>query len=171
MNTRRLLLPILLSGCGLPAWGGGAPADPTRPPTAAPAATVARTGAVAAGARTAAAPASAAAPPAPPPVPLVQSIQTPRGGPASALVDGRIVHVGDSVSSGMVTAIDVDGLTVRGNAGAQRLWLLEAVSRPVPGTYLASPQPTPPATPAAASAAPPSPPPKAPVAALNGKQP
>lgn len=187
MNTRRLpvsplrlspllvptlLVPILLVLSGLPAQGAGPATDPTRPPMAAPAAT--RSGPAQGAARAAARPASAvaaAAAPPPPAVPLVQSIQTQRGGAASALVDGRIVRVGDSVATGTVTAIDGDSVTVHGSNGTQRLWLLDAMTRPAAATYLATPQAAPVTAPAAAPASPSSSPAKAPVAALNGKQP
>ncbi len=93
-------------------------ADPTRPPavlTAAPAASGA--------ARPAAAPASA-----PVPVrPRVQSVQVPAEGRASALVDDRLVFVGDRVGERTVVAIDAQGLQLRNAKGqVESLPLIDA---------------------------------------------
>ncbi|MEW6703923.1 MAG: hypothetical protein AB1430_03640 [Pseudomonadota bacterium] len=77
-------------------------ADPTRPPVLA---------AVAASApvRTASAvPARA---------PRVQSVQLPREGGASALVDGRLVFVGDRLGGATVVGIDARGVALRGAQG------------------------------------------------------
>jgi hypothetical protein len=89
--------------------GGAALGDPTRPPAA-----EARAPAVRAAAAAASAPAA-------PPAPVLQSIQLRRGGEGSALVDGRLLRIGDRLGDAVVTAIDVDGLTLRGARGHERL--------------------------------------------------
>ena len=89
--------------------------DPTRPPTLA----------VAASATASARPASAA--PAPARSPRLQSVQLPREGHASALVDGRLVFVGDRLGSATVAVIDAQGLELRdANGKAGRLRLIDA---------------------------------------------
>lgn len=92
-------------------------ADPTRPaglPAADAAASAPR-----AAARAASAPAPAA--------PRLQSVQIGASGSASALVDGRIVQVGDTLGALRVAAIDADGLTLRDAKGrSERLTLLPA---------------------------------------------
>jgi len=94
-------------------WPGGSAAlgDPTRPPTAEARAPTVRAAAVAA----------AASAPAAPPAPVLQSIQLRRGGEGSALVDGRLLRIGDRLGDAVVTAIDGDGLTLRGARGPERL--------------------------------------------------
>lgn len=97
-------------------------ADPTRPPAfAAPAAE---------GAGRSAGPArGAVALPAPPPAsaPVLQSLQLGPG-QASALVDGRLLRVGDRLGQRTLVAIDAQGLTLRTEAGrSERLELLSGV--------------------------------------------
>lgn len=102
-----LLLPMMAA----------AQADPTRPPAAllAPA--------PGASAPHAAAPASAPAPH----VTRVQSVQVPHGGAASALVDDKLVFVGDRVGERSVTAIDGEGVLLRDARGrVSRLPLIDA---------------------------------------------
>lgn len=96
-------------------WAGVAhaspPADPTRPPgwSATPASGVAR----------------AAAPAAPAPL-RVQSVQVPRSGPASALVDNKLLFVGDRLGAATVVAIDTQGLQLRNAHGRiERLSLFD----------------------------------------------
>ncbi len=98
--------------------------DPTRPPGAAPAAAAtgnrpARTGSTKPDNAT------------PNPEPsvalhsvLLQGIQTSSRHPPSAMVDGQLIKVGDSVAGRTVLAIDSQGLLLRGPAGHERLWLL-----------------------------------------------
>jgi MSHA biogenesis protein MshK len=87
-------------------------ADPTRPPTAA--------------APAASAPARAASAPAPQ-VLRVQSVQLPREGRASALVDNRLVFVGDKLGAGTVAAIDALGVEFkRADGRSERLRLIDA---------------------------------------------
>ena len=125
------MLALLLA----PAPAAAAPpaglADPTRPPGAAQA-----TGP----AQRAAAPQAAAVDP-----PQLQSVQLGRGGETSALVDGRLLRVGDRLGEARVVAIDLQGLQLQGPRGAERLWLLDALTP-------ASPQPHRPAPPTVAVA-------------------
>ena len=58
--------------------------------------------------------------------PTVQSLQIPRDGEPSALVDGQLLRVGDHVGAHAVTAIDAQGLSVRGPSGRER-WTLTGV--------------------------------------------
>lgn len=106
--------PAGMVGSPPPAQGGASHASAARPQAAA----------------AANAPASAAAPVEPPDLPQVQLIRVPQGGAASALVDGRLVQVGDVLDAAVVVAIDANGLLLRGQAGTRRLWLLDAVMRP-----------------------------------------
>jgi hypothetical protein len=89
-------------------------ADPTRPPAAWGAASAAS------------APARAASVPAPRPL-RVQSVQLPREGRASALVDSRLVFVGDRLGAGTVAAIDAQGVELkRADGRSERLPLIDA---------------------------------------------
>lgn len=115
--------------------------DPTRPP-AALAAAVAVPGPVASGRVTPATRSDAG------PRPdgggdalRLQSLRVPAQGPASALIDGREVRVGDSVGERVVAAIDADGVLLRspgargaGAAGERRLRLLGGDEKQPPGT-------------------------------------
>ena len=113
MHTPRHHLALaLLAGLltGLPA---ALPAqtvtDPTRPPISAPAELAERsTEAAARVPRAPAAPASA---------PQLQSIQLPRQGAPSALVDGRIVRVGERIGDQTVASIDAHGVLLRSARG------------------------------------------------------
>ena len=130
--TFRHLRSLLLLA---PAMTSAAPpavlADPTRPPGVAQVP-------VAAGMPRAGEPTPAAAPP--PPPPLLQAVQTTRGGAATALVDGRLLRVGDRLGDTRVVAIDLQGLQLQGPRGTERLWLLGALIQPS--------SPSPPPTPA-----------------------
>ena len=73
---------------------------------------------------------AAAAPAAPAALPRLQSVQV--AGTArhsSALVDGRLVRVGDRIGEHSVAAIDRDGITLRSARGEQRLPLLTGVTQ------------------------------------------
>lgn len=70
--------------------------------------------------------AEAAASAAPAAEPTVQSLQIPRDGEPSALVDGQLLRIGDHVGAYAVTAIDAQGLSVRGPTGRER-WTLTGV--------------------------------------------
>ena len=61
--------------------------------------------------------------------PRLQSVQTSGSGAASALLDGRLVRVGDRVGEQSVVAIDRRGLTLRGPRGEQRLSLLIGITQ------------------------------------------
>lgn len=111
-----------------------------------------------------AAPASAAAPAAP----RLQSLHLPQQGPATALVDGQLLRVGDKLGPHTVTAIDAQGVSAQGPAGRQRWTLLgveyldpaqarRAAARQLPPAEMAPiPDAAPPAlTPSARGAAPP----------------
>jgi len=64
------------------------------------------------------------------PLPKLQSIQVLAGqGGSNALVDGRLVRVGDRLGEFNVTAIDRGGLTLLGPRGEQRLPLLTGVTQ------------------------------------------
>lgn len=93
--------------------------DPTRPPAALSAAAPAVPGTAAA-----TAPRAASAP-----VPVVwrlQSVQLPHEGAPSALVNGRLVGVGDRLGERQVVSIDAGGVQLRGSRGqVERLSLLD----------------------------------------------
>ena len=100
--------------------------DPTRPPASAAAAAAAdpadrHADAAARLPRPAAAPASA---------PQLQSIQRPATGAASALVDGRLMRVGERIGDQTIVAIDTHGVQLRNARGAlQTLTLLSGVNK------------------------------------------
>ena len=100
-------------------------ADPTRP--AAPAAAAhpaARNGAT-----------SAAAPA----WPQLQSVQVSAQGGSSALVDGRVVRVGERIGELTVAAIDAQGILLRGPRFEQRLALLPGVAKTASAQPLSRP--------------------------------
>lgn len=66
---------------------------------------------------------AASAPAAPP---ALQSLQVPRQGEATAIVDGQLLKVGGKLGSYEVTHIDAHGLMVRGPGGRER-WTLAGV--------------------------------------------
>jgi hypothetical protein len=133
MRLPASLIPILagLALCAAAAQAGqalptSAWADPTRP---AGAAAPEGTGPARA------LPAARAASAAPVAVPQLQSVQLGAGGQASALVDGRLLQVGDALGAARIAAIDADGLTLRDAQGrSQRLRLLSAAIAKQPGT-------------------------------------
>lgn len=125
-------------------------ADPTRPPN------FALPGAAAASAARAAAPAGAkaATPDEPAAAPAVlQAVQVPVRGPATAVVDGRLVQAGDTVDGHIVLAIDNQGLVLHTPRGNERLWLLSGTPKQAPGSiqitrtvsYVPAPTPAEPA--------------------------
>ncbi|MFO1328147.1 MAG: hypothetical protein U1F56_12380 [Rubrivivax sp.] len=177
--ARRAGLALVLATTA--AWAGPL-ADPTRPPAMLSAPAPAPRGAAAAprparataqrpDAATDAAAAPIPAPPAPA-LPRLQAVQVPRLGPASALVDGRFLRVGDAVAGATVVAIDNDGLVLHHAGATRRLWLLDAVARSDASmpTLAESPAvPAPAAATAAASAAGDGA--RSPLASLIGKRP
>ncbi len=114
-------LALALLGLSSPGASAGGLTDPTRPPSsfdgaAAPTGAVHRsnpatTRAIAAAARATQAEAL------PAPLPAVQSVQVPARGPAVALLDGRVVRVGDSLAGRIVVAIDSQGVVLRAERG------------------------------------------------------
>lgn len=108
--------------------------DPTRPPAAltAPAPGPAASGRVSAaeggGAMQRAEAARAA------PLPRLQAVQLRSSGPATALIDDRLVKVGDAVGDRVVQIIDNDGVVLRGNGGERRLRLLGGDEKQPPGS-------------------------------------
>ena len=102
-------------------------ADPTRPPGVVAAPMAAAAGTV---------PKTAPAPP------RLQSVQLGRAGESSALVNGRLLRVGDALGEAKVVAIDLQGLQLQGPRGSERLWLLAAL------VQQRSAPPSPPPTPA-----------------------
>lgn len=110
MKSPRLPVLLLLGAAALAAAQG---ADPTRPPAAllggaesAPAGKAPR----------AAAPASAPAPA----LPVLQSVQIQRDGVATALIDARLLRVGDAAGSAWrVAAIDAAGVLLKDAKGRE----------------------------------------------------
>ncbi len=113
-------------------------ADPTRPPQGMTGNGPAGNGqpgtarAPATGAARAGAPASA--PPTPAAPPQLQAVQLPATGPATALVDGVTVQVGDRVGEHKVLAIDALGLLLQTTAAPRRLWLLDGAAKQAVGS-------------------------------------
>ena len=124
----RLLAFITLAG-GIVTCAAQAPADPTRP-LALPAAAASASAGAGGLPPAAAAPASA---------PQLQSVQTSRQGAPSALVDGRVVRIGDRVGAGAVIAIDGQGLTLRSPRGSEHRLLLAGGIRKTPSGTTAEP--------------------------------
>lgn len=92
-------------------------ADPMRPAqaAAAPAETAPR--------------AAAAAEAAPPVWPQLQAVQVGGGYATTALIDGRLVRVGDKIGALTLVAIDPEGVLLRGPRFEQRLSLLPGVTK------------------------------------------
>ena len=156
-----LVAPLALAG--LPALAatpaqaqvpgpGPALADPTRPgPLAAPAPAPQRRSD----------PAAPAAAPAAPAWPQLQSVQIAAQGGSTALVDGRVLRVGDRIGELSVAAIDAQGISLRGARFEQRLALLPGVLKvashqtpqaPGQAVAVAAPAPAPAPAPALATA-------------------
>lgn len=75
---------------------------------------------------------TAAPPPAlPPALPRLQSVQVSAQGGSSALVDGRLVRVGERLGELTVVAIDAQGIVLRGARSDQRLALLPGIAKTV----------------------------------------
>ena len=122
------LAAAALAAAAAPAQAGPL-ADPTRPPAwVAPAAS-------AAPARGTVGRAPAAEPR---PQPRLQSVQLPEGGAASAVIDGRVVKVGDPVGDAVVVAIDADGLVLRNGKVTERVWLFAAEGKRPAGSLVES---------------------------------
>ena len=91
-------------------------ADPTAPP---PGLAAAADGSSHAPARAASGAHAASA--AAPGIPRVESVRFGGARPATALVDGRMLAVGDRLGDAVVTAIDEQGVSLRSTKGASRL--------------------------------------------------
>jgi hypothetical protein len=105
-------------------------ADPTRPPAALAAATASSAPGQTRAARTPDGSASRSARAIP--LPQLQSVHLPHEGPASALVDDRLLRVGERINEWQVERIEHDGLllrsattaaTARTAPAARQLWL------------------------------------------------
>ena len=121
-------LAALLLACGLHAQAQPqAPlADPTRPRLAA------EPGVVSAPARSD----SAAAPRV---WPKLQSVQTPAQGAASAMVDGRIVRVGDRIGDATLIAISAQSIVLRTSRYEQHIALTPGIAKTASANALARP--------------------------------
>lgn len=112
-----------------PAHAAPALADPTRPagftrPASTPTVRGGGGGSVAD---------AAAAVPAPV-MPKLQSLQVSAGGGSSALVDGRVVRVGDRLGETVVVTIDSQGILLRGPRYEQRIALVPGGGKTAPTT-------------------------------------
>ncbi|MBQ0958827.1 hypothetical protein KAK06_07635 [Ideonella sp. 4Y11] len=96
-------------------------------------------------------PVPAAAPAAPPAEPQLQSLQLPRDGVASALVDGQLLRAGQRWNAFEIVAIDAQGVLAKGPGGPQR-WTLVGVQYLDPKARARLPAPVP-AAPVAAAVA------------------
>lgn len=103
-------------------------ADPTRPSAALLGDAPASKTSGAASPRSPSAPAPAATA-----LPRLHSVQLPRHGAASALLDGRVLRVGERSGDHLVVAIDGQGVTLRGPRGEQRLALFASVTKSASG--------------------------------------
>ena len=126
MRDTFLLLVVGLSLlAAMPARAQAALVDPTRPAgfvRAVPTPAVRGVGAV-----------DAATAPAPV-RPTLQSLQVSPHGGSSALVDGRVVRVGDRLGETVVVTIDAQGISLRGPRYEQRIALLPGGGKTVSTT-------------------------------------
>ena len=114
-DTFSLLVVGLSLLAAVSVHAGPAPADPTRPAgftRTVPTPAVRGVGAV-----------DAATAPAPV-RPMLQSLQVSVRGESSALVDGRVVRVGDRLGETVVVTIDTQGILLRGPRYEQRIALV-----------------------------------------------
>lgn len=145
--TRRLLLSSCMGVLGVlgGAWCWAADVivlpDPTRPPNAVlramnaknPGGPGAPLAAPAAAPSSASAPASAASAPAVRRQPRLMSVRLSASHGNVAMLDGRLVEVGDRVGDSTVASIDDDGVVLRGSKGSQRLSLTPLARKSWPG--------------------------------------
>ena len=118
------ILAVALACLAEAAWAGN---DPTAPPPglfAAGDATLRMPGHAASGAHAASAPAVLA--------PRLESIRSGGDRAATALVDGRMVRVGDRVGDAVVSAIDDQGVVLRSGKGVPSLLSLAPGIRKTP---------------------------------------
>jgi len=140
-TAQGLAMVACLAGLALAAQPAGPIADPTRPPAAVQAALAASaagqrlprndSAATAANPAAAAASTSAAAP-----LPVLQGVHLPADGAPTAMLDGRLLKVGDSIGNRTVIGIDRQGVTLRGPAGTARVRLLGDNAKQPPGSIL-----------------------------------
>ena len=64
----------------------------------------------------------------------LQSLQVSAGGESSALVDGRVVRVGDRLGETVVVTIDTQGILLRGPRYEQRIALVPGGGKTAPTT-------------------------------------
>ena len=118
------------------ALGGAVLNDPTRPPAfampAPPSASSPRAAANQSQTKT------AAAVEAKPAASVLQAVQVPVRGPATAVVDGRMVQAGDTVDGHVVVSIDSQGLLLRNGKGNERMWLLIGNAKQTPDSIVAT---------------------------------
>lgn len=102
----------------------GALPDPTRPPTSMARGEGAALPAGPGAAVAARAASAASAPPAAPARPRLTLIRLDVNGRGVALIDGRLLSVGDRVGDAVLASIDAQGVVLRGARGWQRLPLI-----------------------------------------------
>jgi MSHA biogenesis protein MshK len=121
MADRLRAIGLVLLGLALPCLGVGAePAplpDPTRPPHGA----VVAPGGVAAGADPAGDDEE--------PAPVLSSIMIPAGGKPLAVIDGKVVRVGDTVGEAKVVRITETGVVLKGAQGTETLRMTPGVEK------------------------------------------
>jgi len=127
------LLATIASLAGLANHALAAMNDPTRPPALALAIAAAASAPAGSAAR---APASAPAAAAPP---VLQAVQLPAHGAATAMIDGQLVKLGDSVGERTVASIERDTVVLRGpNGSGERLRLLSGSVKQMAGSIAIS---------------------------------
>lgn len=125
-------LVATLAGLAPAAPPAGPLADPTRPPAALQAALAAS----AAGIRLPRAEPAADAASAPAPLPVLQGVHLPNAGAPTAMLDGRLLKVGDTIGPRTVIGIDRQGVTLRGPGGTARVRLLGENGKQPPGSIV-----------------------------------
>lgn len=125
-----LVIALLAGGAHAQAQSPGALVDPTRPHAAAVPAV-------------AGAPVRADSSAAPRAWPTLQSVQIPLHGDASAMVDGRIVRVGERIGDATLTAIDAQSIVLRTPRYTQHIGLTPGIGKTV--SVVAPTTPNPPA--------------------------
>jgi hypothetical protein len=118
LQTAALL--VLLGALPTPRSQAGELPDPTRPPTA--------QRRVAAG---------ASAPAAAPSVPVLQSVLIGEGRKPSAIIDGRLLQLGDALGELRLTRLDETGAVLSGPRGQTLLALTPGADKQVAGTAAA----------------------------------
>lgn len=125
---RGLVVALLAYGTHAQAESPGPLVDPTRPHAVAVPAV-------------AGAPARADSSAAPRAWPTLQSVQIPLHGDASAMVDGRIVRVGERIGDATLTAIDAQSIVLRTSRYTQHIGLTPGIGKTASATAPAMPNP------------------------------